>query len=92
MKIMAVHLQIFGKVQGVGYRASTQIEASRFGLLGWVKNCLDGSVELWAEGPEPKIHELIAWCKKGPPRAVIKDIQIEKPPASGAFQNFQIKI
>ena len=45
-----VHVNIFGKVQGVFFRMETQRAAERFGVLGWVRNKRDGSVEAVFEG------------------------------------------
>lgn len=45
-----MHLVIHGRVQGVFYRASAQKKATELGLMGWVKNRIDKTVELVAEG------------------------------------------
>ena len=58
MATKRVHLIVRGRVQGVFFRAATQREARRLGITGWVKNRLDGAVELLAEGEEDSIKEL----------------------------------
>ncbi len=85
-----LHLQIFGHVQGVFYRASTCEEAQRLGLTGWVRNCTDGSVELIAEGPEKKLIRLREWCRHGPPAATVDRIIDTWSAATGEFVDFTI--
>jgi acylphosphatase len=68
---------ITGRVQGVFYRHSTKQKAEALGLGGWVRNLPDGSVEIEAEGPKDKIGSLIAWCRHGPPNAVVDGVAIE---------------
>ena len=66
MEKLRVRAVVRGRVQGVGYRASTQHEGARLGLAGWVRNLPDGSVELEAEGPRAALEALLAWCAVGP--------------------------
>lgn len=84
-----VHLRIYGQVQGVFFRASTEAEARRLGLTGWVRNCPDGSVEVVAEGPRAKLENLVAWCRHGPPHAQVDHLEIEWSVASGEFSRFR---
>jgi acylphosphatase len=72
----AVHLFVHGRVQGVFFRASTQKVAEGLGLVGWVKNCHDGSVEIHAEGNQAKLEELIQWCRRGPTMASVSNIDL----------------
>lgn len=75
-------LHIFGRVQGVYYRASTQQEAERLGLSGWVKNRPDGSVEAEAHGSPSAVAALIAWCQHGPPGARVERLEVTECPAA----------
>ncbi len=86
-----IHLLIYGNVQGVFYRASTQEQARRLGLTGWVRNCPEGFVELIAEGEKNLIDELIRWCKHGPPRAQVSRVEIQPETFRGEFIDFLIK-
>jgi len=90
MADIQVHLIISGRVQGVFYRYSTQREATRFGLTGWVKNLRNGDVEAVIEGEEGLVEEMIKWCWQGPPGARIQDIKIERKPSTGDFSDFLI--
>ena len=69
-----VHLIISGDVQGVGFRAWAKWQAKKLGLVGWVKNREDESVELVAEGTKGKLEELIIRCRRGPEIALVKNI------------------
>ena len=71
---------ITGRVQGVFYRASCRDEASARGLRGWVRNLPDGNVEAVFEGVEDSVHEMIAWCRRGPPSAAVKGVAVSWEP------------
>ena len=68
------HVVIRGRVQGVGYRAWTEVIALERGLEGWVRNRRDGSVEAVFGGPEDDVAAMIAECRRGPPGAWIETI------------------
>jgi acylphosphatase len=86
-----IHAIVSGRVQGVSYRASTASEARRIGgLVGWVRNRADGSVELEAEGPDDKISALLAWCEQGPPSASVTGVTVEDIPATGRDTSFAV--
>jgi acylphosphatase len=72
----AVRLSIRGRVQAVGYRAWAVAQARALGLSGWVRNRLDGRVELLAAGPAQEIEMIIAACRTGPPLARVDDIEV----------------
>ena len=63
---IVVHIVVFGRVQGVGYRAFVEREAGRHCLEGWVRNCRDSTVEALFKGEPEAIDDMIAACKRGP--------------------------
>lgn len=83
-------LKISGKVQGVWYRKSTQIQAQALGLTGWVQNEVDGSVTCVAEGPEADLEALVTWCRHGPPHAKVFEINTESIAPVGA-KSFEVR-
>jgi acylphosphatase len=81
---------VSGRVQGVGYRAFTVRAASERGLVGGVRNCEDGRVELEAEGPKEKLVSLIAALKVGPPASRVTDVRVEWVTATGRQTDFAV--
>jgi acylphosphatase len=67
---------IKGNVQGVFYRATSKKIADKLKLSGWVKNTIEGDVEITATGNEEQLNEFIKWCKKGPEKAQVEDVII----------------
>ena len=76
MAIITKKLQIYGTVQGVWYRESMRQEAAQRGVNGWVRNCLDGSVEAVVQGTPDTVEQVIGWCRRGPERAVVTGVEI----------------
>ena len=71
-----------GRVQGVGFRWFVREHARTLRLVGWVKNRVDGMVELEVEGPPEKVAELMTFVAEGPDGAVVAgvdDVQISEP-------------
>jgi len=75
-----LHVTIRGRVQGVGYRAWVEYQATSIGLEGWVRNRRDGGVEAVFAGPANAVAEMIALCRHGPPSARVEAVLNE--PAS----------
>ncbi|MCW7074106.1 MAG: acylphosphatase [Methanophagales archaeon] len=90
MEKARAHVIIKGRVQGVFFRSSTQDEAIRLGLTGWVRNCPDGSVEAVFEGDKKVIEEIIKWCHKGPPWARVNEVKVSWEPYQGEFVRFSV--
>ena len=83
-------ISVSGRVQGVGYRAFTVRAANERSLVGGVRNCEDGRVELEVEGPKGKIVSLIAALKIGPPAARVTDVRVEWVAATGRQADFSV--
>ena len=88
-KILTLHVIVSGKVQGVWYRGWTIREASMLQLNGWVRNLLDGRVELLISGPDGAVRKLIQMLWKGPNGAFVTEVttkKVEKTPEFGFVQ------
>ncbi|GMU53095.1 MAG: acylphosphatase [Candidatus Xenobia bacterium] len=62
----AVRVVVHGDVQGVGFRYFTRSQAGRLGLMGWVLNRPEGTVEAWAEGSPEAVEHWLAALRRGP--------------------------
>lgn len=71
----AVRLRVFGRVQGVAFRASMQAVAIELGLDGWTRNRADGSVEALACGERGALDSLVRWVRRGPPQARVDRVE-----------------
>lgn len=79
-----------GRVQGVAFRASTQAQAQRLGVSGWVRNRADGAVEAALEGAPDAVEALIAFCRCGPRFAAVNDVAVSEENPEGA-EEFAIR-
>jgi acylphosphatase len=70
----AKRLVITGRVQGVGYREWMVYKATSLGVVGWVRNRGDGSVEALVDGEVASVEELLRACRRGPRLAEVHEI------------------
>jgi acylphosphatase len=78
-----------GRVQGVGFRATTRQVASRFRVTGFVRNEPDGSVLCVAEG-EPSEVESFLEAVVDALRCNIADVDAVPGVATHEFPSFSI--
>jgi DNA ligase D-like protein (predicted 3'-phosphoesterase) len=83
---IAVRAVVRGEVQGVGFREAARAEASRLGVMGWVRNDEDGAVRVHAEGAEQAVEELVAFLRDGPPAARVAEVEVERLKVEGHEQ------
>lgn len=82
---------VTGLVQGVSFRYYTRREARRLDLTGWVRNEVDGSVKLIAEGQDDSLKALLQFLGKGPPSARVQNVEVVWSQASGEFASFEVR-
>ena len=85
------NIHFIGTVQGVGFRYTTVHAANRLGLVGWVKNMSDGSVEAIAEGDEETIKSLIDSLNRKFD-GYINNIDIKWSEATSEFAVFDVRV
>lgn len=85
-----VRVYYTGRVQGVGFRFTTEEIASDLGILGWVKNLADARVELIAESDEETLKDFLERINHHF-SGYIKDVTVEWQQATGEFKEFGIR-
>ena len=88
--VVRVHMTVRGRVQGVGFRAFTQAEASTRGLQGWVRNRPEGTVEVEAEGPQDILDTFLEAIKQGPRFSRVDQIIVDWKEPTRQTQGFAI--
>jgi acylphosphatase len=88
MPVIARRLMIRGLVQGVFFRAWTVDTAKALGLVGWVRNRSDGSVEALVQGEAATVDHFIVLARNGPPAARVDAIEASED-TSGTHTRFE---
>jgi acylphosphatase len=85
-----LHARVFGHVQGVNFRFYTRQTAAQIGVKGWVRNRVDGSVEVMAEATPDKLEKFLQFLNKGPESASVSWVETDWLSATGEFIDFRI--
>lgn len=86
-----VHITVGGMVQGVGYRYFTVTAALKFGLTGWVRNLMNGDVELEAQGARSDVAMLISRLKLGPKWSDVERVAVDEMPLQDGEAGFRVR-
>ncbi len=73
------------------FRDYTRRQAQQLGLLGWVRNMPDGSVEALVSGRDSEVESMVEWFHDGPPSAVVSAVQADEVAASEDLSRFEIR-
>jgi len=87
---LELHAIFHGIVQGVFFRATVYKHAQRVDVKGTVKNLLDGTVEVFAQGTEEELNTFLDDIQENPRSAVIERVKKELYSPKGSFENFDI--
>ena len=85
------HVIVSGRVQGVFFRDSTQREAHRLGVAGWVRNVDDGTVEAVFEGDSSAVESMLDFCGRGPERARVDRVAVDADQPLEGLQGFDVR-
>ena len=83
-------IQVYGRVQGVGFRYNARNRARSLNLNGYVENRPDGSVRTAVEGEEKDCRKYIRWCREGPGYSWVEKIEVEEKEPEG-FGSFHVR-
>ena len=89
---MVKHLtiKIYGKVQGVNFRASAKNIADSMGVYGMVQNMPDGTLLIEAEAEEENLQKFLKWCQQGPTAANIHKAEFHFGKTINNYRQFEI--
>jgi acylphosphatase len=79
-----------GRVQGVGFRYFVEDCAQRLGLVGYVKNRFDGTVEVYAVGNSKQLAALKKHLWSGPRFGRVENVEESDAPVQ-ARKSFAIE-
>lgn len=91
MATLTRHYLIFGRVQGVGFRAYTLRVADQLDLRGWVRNRPDGAVETVAQGTSASLERFTEMLKQGPKLSEVTEVQAKDIQENQNFIGFAIE-
>jgi acylphosphatase len=86
-------LQVFyeGRVQGVGFRWTVRHIAKGFDVIGWVRNLIDGRVEMQVSGQENEVHAFINAIGQSELRSYIRRMTEDKLQTPVEANGFEIR-
>jgi acylphosphatase len=90
--LAAVQVVVYGRVQGVFFRAFAARQAEELGLSGYVRNLSGGAaVEVKAEGASDKLQEFINYLRVGPPAAEVTKVETTWSAYTGSYSRFSVR-
>lgn len=85
-----LNIRVYGKVQGVFFRASAHTHAQMLDINGFAQNEKDKSVYIEAEGESAELNQFIEWCHRGPDRAKVLKVEVKEAEMK-FFKTFEVK-
>ncbi|HEY51534.1 MAG TPA: acylphosphatase [Dehalococcoidia bacterium] len=87
----SVRATVYGRVQGVFFRAFVEERAQQLGLRGYVRNLPSGNVEVVAEGERERVEKLVEYLKMGPPAARVSRVETTWSEYTGNYSRFRVR-
>lgn len=79
-----------GKVQGVRYRDYVQQAAGELALVGYVRNCADGTVEVRAHGTPDALKDFVEYLHEGSILSKVESVEVEWHTPRTTFDDFSV--
>lgn len=77
LEIIHYNIVVRGKVHGVWFRKYTKDKADELGIMGFVKNDLEKTVYIEAEGSVEVLSKFVEWLYKGSPLSKVSEVAFE---------------
>ncbi len=88
--MVQVHIFVHGRVQGVNFRYNVRKRAAALALKGYVRNLVDGRVEILAQGGRERLDILIDYVRNSPGLSYVTRLDIDREELSGDLGDFHI--
>lgn len=85
-----LHAIVRGRVQGVFFRSNTRQIAQEIGLTGTVRNCSDGSVEIFVQGTREQLEQFLLHLRQKTGFARIDQIESAFSAPQRQFSDFKV--
>ena len=82
---------VAGRVQGVGFRWSTLHQADLLGVAGWVRNRIDGTVEVFAQGDSAALDAFRSFLAEGPRHADVIAVRLRDVDPDPTITSFSVR-
>lgn len=89
--LVHVSIIVHGRVQGVYYRAFTENSAKQLGIMGYVRNLPQGTVEIDAEGDRESLEKLIGSLQQGPSGSMVAHLKVTWSDYTKCYSSFEIR-
>ena len=82
---------VYGRVQGVFFRAFVARWAAELVLAGYVRNLPERAVEVQAEGERRQLEKLVGYLEVGPPGARVEKVAVNWSEYTGSYSGFKVR-
>lgn len=87
----AALIRVEGSLHGVGFRSFAENAARSSKVAGYVENMKDGTVSIFAQGPQEGIQQFLDSIRKAPPPIIVDNVAVKKSRPRPKLRYFQIK-